>query len=509
MKRFLAVILVALVAIGMLTACDAAELRGPQGEPGVRGEKGEKGEKGEQGEPGKPGMNAQGSRGILKTEIIDGCLWITYSDAPNLPVNVGIVSADSSDEVNMYGLNFYPLPDATYGVTAGNACYFDKIEIPATYRGNAVSTILDDAFRGLDVKSVVIPDSIKKIGAFAFEGCDKLIGVSIPKSVESIGECAFANCESLVDIEVDDSNPNYKSIDGNLYSKDSKFLIQYAIGKSDSFFSVPESVTNIGKSAFANSYELVSITVGNGVKRVDDNAFLKCHRLVEIINKSNVDLDDAFANYGAHKYEVYSGDSKIIELDNCLFYEYQKEIELVKYIGVNKTLALPNNFNEKSYSIGDYAFYDNDNITSVIFPNGVNTIGVYSFANCDNLESVTMSDSVTSIEPFAFSECGKLNDVSFGNGLLSISTGAFSGCTSLTHITIVESVNSLGNDIFENCNNLTKIIFSNTTDSWYIADSLDYHYIPKEVFSNSELSLEYLTHVYSDYSWRRGEYPAW
>ncbi len=48
------------------------------------------------GEPGDKGEAGADGRGILKTEIIDGCLWITYTDAPNEPVNVGRVSGEGT-----------------------------------------------------------------------------------------------------------------------------------------------------------------------------------------------------------------------------------------------------------------------------------------------------------------------------------------------------------------------------------------------------------------------------
>ena len=66
----------------------------PDGEKGEQGDKGDKGDQGLQGEKGDKGDNGDtgdAGRGILKTEIIDGCLWITFTDDPENPVNVGRV----------------------------------------------------------------------------------------------------------------------------------------------------------------------------------------------------------------------------------------------------------------------------------------------------------------------------------------------------------------------------------------------------------------------------------
>ncbi len=69
----------------------------PDGVQGSQGEKGDQGDQGIQGDKGDKGDTGKDGRGILKTEIIDGYLWITYTDAPDAPVNVGRVSAESSE----------------------------------------------------------------------------------------------------------------------------------------------------------------------------------------------------------------------------------------------------------------------------------------------------------------------------------------------------------------------------------------------------------------------------
>ncbi|MBR1867377.1 MAG: leucine-rich repeat protein, partial [Clostridia bacterium] len=75
------------------------------------------------------------------------------------------------------------------------------------------------------------------IGGEAFEDCYSLTSIELPSSVTSIGALAFDRCSSLSSITIDENSQNYKSIDGNLYSKDGKTLIQYAIGKTATSFS--------------------------------------------------------------------------------------------------------------------------------------------------------------------------------------------------------------------------------------------------------------------------------
>ena len=106
--------------------------------------------------------------------------------------------------------------------------------------------------------SVVILNSVISIGKYAFSGCSGLTSVAIPSSVTSIGSSAFDGCSSLTAITVSDANTEYKSIDGVVYSKDSKTLIYCPAGKTGEFI-IPEGVTSIGSSAFEGCSGLTSV----------------------------------------------------------------------------------------------------------------------------------------------------------------------------------------------------------------------------------------------------------
>lgn len=66
----------------------------------------------------------------------------------------------------------------------------------------------------------------------------------------SIGNRALSYCQSLTSINVDKDNSKYYSIDGNLFNKDKLILIQYALGKTEKSYIVPNGVTSIGAGAF-------------------------------------------------------------------------------------------------------------------------------------------------------------------------------------------------------------------------------------------------------------------
>ena len=81
----------------------------------------------------------------------------------------GVVSYDGTE-----GLDFYLLPDGTYGVAPGKATYLEEIVIPAEYNNRTVSRLLYHNSSHPYYKTVVLPSTITIIDDMAFYGCDKL-----------------------------------------------------------------------------------------------------------------------------------------------------------------------------------------------------------------------------------------------------------------------------------------------------------------------------------------------
>ena len=98
-----------------------------------------------------------------------------------------------------------------------------------------------------------------------------------------------------------------------------------------------------------------------------------------------------------------------------------------------------------------------ESIKKIIIKNGVTSIGDLAFLECSNLTSVTIPNSVISIGSSAFSHCCSLTSITIPNSVMNIKQYAFYGCSGLTSITIPNSVSSIGYLAFYRCTGLTSI----------------------------------------------------
>ena len=110
--------------------------------------------------------------------------------------------------------------------------------------------------------------------------------------------------------------------------------------------------------------------------------------------------------------------------------EVTSDVNNIKYEG---SIAIPSKVSQggKEYSVksvGDHAFHQCFNLSSVTIPWGVEVIGLQAFAYCYNLTSVTVPSSVTNIWDLAFEYCRSLTSISIPNKITRIRQSTFSGC---------------------------------------------------------------------------------
>ena len=147
---------------------------------------------------------------------------------------------------------------------------------------------------------------------------------------------------------------------------------------------IPQSVTSIGKDAFAQCRALQSLTIDDAATSIGDWAFDECYKLT--------------------------------------------------------TLSL----GKKIKTIGDYAFYDCRILNNVTIPQSVTSIGNHAFGCCYGMDSFTIKDAATSIGKYAFSDCQSLTTLSLGENITTIDDDAFRSCYNLECIMLPAGLASFG-----------------------------------------------------------------
>jgi hypothetical protein len=377
-----------------------------------------------------------------------GCTGLTSVTIPNSVTSIG--------DGTFYGctaLTSVSIPNSvtSIGRWAFSGCTgLTSVTIP-----NSVTSIGDGTFSGCTaLTSVTIPNSVTEIGYSAFSGCtgltaievhalnpayssvngvlfDKLQSVllifppgrsgayTIPNSVTDIRAGTFSGCTGLTAIEVDALNAAYSSLGGVLFNKLQSVLLVFPPGRSGAY-TIPNSVTSIGRWAFSGCTGLTSVTIPNSVTSIGPSAFSGCTGL------TSVTIPNSVTSIGP---DAFSGCTGLISVS----------------IGNSVT------------SIEGGTFYGCTALTSVSIPNSVTEIGYQAFSGCTGLTSVTIPNSVTEIEGYAFSGCTGLTSVTIPNSVTSIGGGTFSGCTGLTSVTIPNSVTSIAGYAFSGCTGLTSV----------------------------------------------------
>ena len=107
--------------------------------------------------------------------------------------------------------------------------------------------------------------------------------------------------------------------------------------------------------------------------------------------------------------------------------------------------------------IGDGAFRDCTDITSVTLPESVTIINGWAFEGCSNLMSIVIPENVNEIGDGAFRACSALEGITIPDGVTRIGWATFEGCTGLTGVVLPENVTEIGDGAFRGCSNLSSV----------------------------------------------------
>ena len=278
------------------------------------------------------------------------------------------------------------------------------LEIPAS----VTDTIGRQAFSYCSQLTGLKLSGVKFIDQYAFHGCSGLNGtLTIPDSVVSIQSWAFANCNHLQTVHisstvtminasafnsssanftVDASNQSFSALDGVLYNIDQSTLIQCPVSKSVSF-SIPQTVSTIGKGSFANCTGITSILIPASTSTIESDAFNGCINL-----SGTFTISAGISSIGVNVFEncpkitAFSVDpaNTAYSFTNGLL--INKGMQMVKRCVTSKSGSVV--LGPEIMSIDNSAFSNCTSITSIELPIGVSYIGQRSFYNCTALHDI-------------------------------------------------------------------------------------------------------------------------
>lgn len=310
---------------------------------------------------------------------------------------------------------------------------------------NSLTEIGREAFSGCtSLLSMAIPNSVTKIGDSAFSGCSSLFSIVIPDSVIEIGKGALGNCQILNEINVAEGNPSFISIDGALYSQDGKILRQCPGSKND--FTIPDSVTEIGDSAFLGCVTLSCITIPDSVIKVGYEAFSGCTSLSSIFLPASTNLAEGAFDFckALTSITVTRGTGEMGNWSiNCRTdYDSLRDERTAQFTSVLSDVSSLETIIILMgvTSISASAFRNCHSLHSIVIPESMTEIGFSAFRGCTSLVSIVIPNSVTLIGEEAFAECSSLSSINIPNRVDQIAEFMLAKCSSLSAINIPENV---------------------------------------------------------------------
>lgn len=245
------------------------------------------------------------SEGISLTPASNELYYITTDGNTLEPTN-----ANNKSETELFGAN---ITSNLYDWQKG--CFVFKFDGDVTKIGNYAFGVKqgNEGVYQSTLKYFAMPNSVTEIVSQAFAYCcDELVSIIIPDSVTKIGRTAFANLDKLESV------------------------------------TLGQNVESLGLYTFSRDINLKSINIPEKITSIPDYCFRGCEKLKNIV------LHDNIQSIGAHAFE------------NCM---------------VMKISALPAN---------------------------LATMGKWAFGNCNAITKITLSDNLTSVADNPFFDCEKL-----------------------------------------------------------------------------------------------------
>ncbi len=316
--------------------------------------------------------------------------------------------------------------DYTYDLTANGAIITDYsgtstgvVTVPDVFENEGVEypviAIGTKAFEGATAAEIILPETVRKIEAYAFNQCANLTKTNLPNGITVIEPYTYSLCSSMSEITIPESV---------VYICEGAF----AGKRPASEIVIPSSVKSIGPKAFYANPLITSLTLNEGLEIIGENAFANHDNFLDVLEEYSLTLPSSIKEIGKGAFE---------------------------YSGVSGEVVIP----ESIKVIPENMFMESPYLTSVAMHSGVTTIGVSAFEGCYALESAPLLEGLVSIEDYAFNY-SSLTSVDFPSTVTHLGKYAFAG-NCITEVTIPANIKTVPEHCFDTCYDLKNITLEN------------------------------------------------
>lgn len=279
-----------------------------------------------------------------------------------------------------------PLGKQSYRASEIPAYAFMGMELESVVLPETVEAVGESAFASTAIVSLDIPESVKSIGMGAFSNCDALESVTIPASVTEIGEYAWSGCDNLAGVEMG------------------------------------AGVTVIEASTFARCVRLESVTLPSALAEISDAAFSGCISLTGLVFPASLAVigDNAFEQSGL----------AVVDLSQCDNLAKIGDWAFARCANLT-TVYLGENFG----GMGEGVFFDDASLAVFATPIAVTEMPAYMLKGAMSLDGAgVIHGDVEAIGDYALMGLGNVTEITLPSSLAYIGDNAMEGWTSLTSI---------------------------------------------------------------------------
>ncbi|MCH5234808.1 MAG: leucine-rich repeat protein [Muribaculaceae bacterium] len=403
----------------------------------------------------------------IKDNAFQGCKELKSVKLPNsLKILCNYVFGDC------YSLEDIKLPDtlellgSQEGGGAGH-CFTNCTNLKSIILPNSLRYIGWSVFEGCtSLVSIVIPESVTSIMYSAFNGCSSLVAIKLPNTITYLQNWTFGHCTSLETIELPNSlrgmdaafegctNLSTIILPSSLQEMGSSFEGCNSISEVFSYAVTPPDCWN--GNAFKGAYLSIAtlhVPVGTANSYASTSVWQNFGEIIDDLPSVSGN-EEIFTN-GDFKYKVLDKNAKTVALTGL---GNTKDIEGILIVPSNVSYL---NDTYTVVSIEDYAFYGL-NMSIIEIPSSISNIGNWALANCNNLTNVKLPDSVLEISSGLLSGCSSLEKVYFSNSVNYIGASAFSDCINLRSLIIPDGIIEIPASMLQGCTSISEILIPNS-----------------------------------------------